>query len=397
MPPLHSLLCTVWIITVVTLLLSVFLLSLGFYALNKIFYLFELLLYFYGCLIDEVSTVPEKLSNFVPIRFINIPWLLIGALLSSCYLSIFITNLNSPLPGERVDSYEKISCQDNPQIIVNSTMIRHRTNERRLLEGEHSKNLTIPPFVKGLGGFCYTVLSEFVPNFWIKYYVANFKFSKFYSDFNYKSDNFPPHLQRLLYFMLNSRIRKYPEKLRFSNNVTTNEVNRLIEEEILQCERSAYIGPSSEVNAYYDYLTRNYPTKSWYRGEKTIFESLVGFTLRVGRESRMVRYFKMFLDAGIYSQVANQVALDATLLRERKAKFGNYEKFRYATSFQAVRLGDSIQTTFILLTTCLAVCFCGVVVEYASYNGTNIIQWDEFTFIWGKFMKSAQQFVCHKK
>lgn len=75
----------------------------------------------YGSLVDEVGTVPAKLSSLLSFKFLSIPWLLVGMLLSNCYLSIFITNLNSPLPGERFDTYQKISCQDKPKIELNKT------------------------------------------------------------------------------------------------------------------------------------------------------------------------------------------------------------------------------------------------------------------------------------
>ncbi|OXA47468.1 hypothetical protein Fcan01_18049 [Folsomia candida] len=66
-------------------------------------------------------------------------------------------------------------------------------------------------------------------------------------------------------------------------------------------------------------------------------------------------YIKLFLEAGIYRHVTHLVNRNATPARERNSKMkGKYEKFWYTTPFKAVQLGDSIQTVFILLLTCLA-------------------------------------------
>lgn len=168
----------------------------------------------------------------------------------------------------------------------------------------------------------------------------------------------------------------------------------MIEEEILQCERSAYGGPSGEVNTYYEHLKRNYPAKKWYRGEKTIFTRQVGFIFRVWRESRMLQYFRLFMSSGIYNHVSNQVSLNDTVLRERELKSGENWKLRYETSsFQVVKLGGSIQTVFILLVTCLAACFSFLVFEYVKYKWANIVK--RGTLIWVRFTKI--QFWCDKK
>lgn len=137
-------------------------------------------------------------------------------------------------------------------------------------------------------------------------------------------------------------------------------------------------------------MKRNYPAKKWYSGKKTIFESPVGFILLVWRESRMLQYLKTFLSSGIYSHMSDQLIINATILREREAKLKKREKLPYAaTSFQVVKLGDSIQTVFILLVTCLAVCLCWFIIEYTEYNRLNIAKgavliWVRFTTIMRK-------------
>lgn len=135
---------TVWIVMLITILLSAFLVSLGFYLHHKKCYPFTIFLYFFGCLVEDVGALPDKLRIFFPFKLISVPWLFISALLSSFYLGIFITNLNSRLPGERVDTYEKISCQGKPQNGVNFSMIIARFASRGNYTGEGTKTFSIP-------------------------------------------------------------------------------------------------------------------------------------------------------------------------------------------------------------------------------------------------------------
>ncbi|OXA44262.1 hypothetical protein Fcan01_20938 [Folsomia candida] len=330
----------VWIGMVIMLILSSSLLSLGFYTLNQKIYPMKLLLHFFGCLIDEVSNLPRKLSTLVSFRLISIPWLFVGVVMSSCYLSSFITNLNSPIPGERFDTYEKISCLSKPQISMDHYLTDiQKLDSKRILEDSKKSNFTNLDYSRHVGGFCYTVLSQFDRILIGKHYLLNFKFSQ---HFNYyiidTASRFPPYLKRLTYSMLNPRIRWYPEKLEVLANVTAKGVNGIIEEELLKCDKSAYMAPSSEVDTYFEYLKRNYPTKS---------------------------------DSGIYNRELNRVRANATLSRKIEVKL---TKFRYATEVKAVQLGDSIQTIFILHGICLAVSLCLAVLEYLAGNGRIIVK-----------------------
>lgn len=148
----------VWIGTVILLVLSSTILSLGFYFFSKKISLVNIILYFIGCLIDEVSNLPQKCMAFLSFKLLSIPWLVIGMLLSSCYISNFITNLNSPLPGERIDSYEKIYCQEETKIRATVDMLRKRYYVRNNLEDENIANFTARR--ERLGGI---LLYGFVP------------------------------------------------------------------------------------------------------------------------------------------------------------------------------------------------------------------------------------------
>lgn len=220
--------------------------------------------------------------------------------------------------------------------------------------------------------------------------MGNYKFTEYFYSIGY---DIPPQSHRLLYDMMNPRIRWYPEKI---DLLGYNGVNGIIEEELLQCERSAYAGLSSEVDPCYDYLRKNYPTKKWYRGEKTIFEVPAGIILLVGRESRVLQYLKLFLSSGIYNQVSDQFTKNETLGRETEAKLEKHEKFRHAaTSFRVVSLGDSIQTIFILLVACLAACFCLAVIEYVKCNRANVEE--TVRLVCPLFIEAVQKYKRHKK
>lgn len=172
---------TVWIVTIIMLLLSSSLVALASYQQDKKFYLIALFLYFFGCLIDEVSQLPKKLNTSLPLRILSVPWLFVGLLISNCYLSIFITNLNSPLPGIRIDTHDKIPCEQKLLAeVVNFGMIRERFDLRWIAQGDGIAN----PL---LGGICYTILSQFTHSFINIYHILSYKFTHFFFTLNRKN------------------------------------------------------------------------------------------------------------------------------------------------------------------------------------------------------------------
>lgn len=157
----------------------------------------------------------------------------------------------------------------------------------------------------------------------------------------------------------------------------------------MQCDRSAYAGESSEVEDYFVYMKGNYPTKKWYRGERIIFIRPARWELEVWRESRMLLYLKLFLSSGIQSFFQRQATQNSTILRQKELKRGKNWKIRYATtSFQVVKLSDSIQTISILLLACLLACSCLALIEYVKHNWRSITRW--VASIWTRYIKSVR-------
>lgn len=171
-----------WMVLIFMLLLSACNVSLGFYLLNKEFHPVKIFVYFCGLLMDEVDQLPNILSNFLPLRCISVPWVLVSTVIINCYLGSVITNLNAPLPGERYDTYEKITCSEKSKISINYDMIENR---KVAMVGNYN-GMGFSTYLRNSVGFCYTFLSEFVRDekdnntFW-KY---NFRFINYFYGIN---------------------------------------------------------------------------------------------------------------------------------------------------------------------------------------------------------------------
>lgn len=77
-----------------------------------------------------------------------------------------------------------------------------------------------------------------------------------------------------------------------------------IEEELLLCQRSAYIGYSDEVRAYRGHLHQSYPRAKEFRVTRNpLYLDFLGWTFGTNNEHKVVRHFVAVIEMGIYDKV----------------------------------------------------------------------------------------------
>jgi hypothetical protein len=59
---------------------------------------------------EETSSVPLKLEQKTFYRLSIGIWCLMVAILTNCYNGLMITDLNSPLPGSKIESFRDLLC-----------------------------------------------------------------------------------------------------------------------------------------------------------------------------------------------------------------------------------------------------------------------------------------------
>lgn len=132
-----------------------------------------------------------------------------------------------------------------------------------------------------------------------------------YSAWGSKSSDLP-----LLKRLLDPRQLPFPKKFipflkkTFNNEVINKvviphkEIWPAIEDELLLCEKSVYVGTKQDTESYKDYFKKKYPTaKRFHISRDSIRVAITGWNFPIDQSHTFVRGFKNFLDFGIYNEL----------------------------------------------------------------------------------------------
>jgi len=67
-------------------------------------------LFVIGALIEEAYIFPSQLRRFLTFKVLFFPWAVCSMLLSACYNSVLVANLNSPLKSQSINSTDQVFC-----------------------------------------------------------------------------------------------------------------------------------------------------------------------------------------------------------------------------------------------------------------------------------------------
>lgn len=82
------------------------------------------------------------------------------------------------------------------------------------------------------------------------------------------------------------------------------EIWPAIEDELLLCEKSVYVGTKQDTESYKDYFKKKYPTaKRFHISRDSIRVAITGWNFPIDQSHTFVRGFKNFLDFGIYNEL----------------------------------------------------------------------------------------------
>jgi len=87
---------------------------------DKIAYSFSPFLIILGSLIDEAYPVPQQIVRLHQYKYIMCVWLFATIILSSCYNSLLVVQLNAPLKGKPLESVDEVFCPIPSHILANN-------------------------------------------------------------------------------------------------------------------------------------------------------------------------------------------------------------------------------------------------------------------------------------
>ncbi|OXA48139.1 hypothetical protein Fcan01_16927 [Folsomia candida] len=91
----------------------------------------------------------------------------------------------------------------------------------------------------------------------------------------------------------------YPRKFNFTKANDIKELQRNIELEVIECGKTVFIANSDDVEAEYNFLSKNYPWRTFYKGKQVLLESFYGVVFHSAGNSRLPFYYKRLVETGI--------------------------------------------------------------------------------------------------
>ncbi|OXA43300.1 hypothetical protein Fcan01_22140, partial [Folsomia candida] len=301
----------------------------------------SILLIFLGFLIDEASFIPRKLWNRYFAKMVIVPWLLFGTILSNLYLGKLIDDVNSPLAGKSLNFLNETRIEGDEELDMDDL---YQRQSRFYSQDAHLQDWEEKSF---------SILSAPYKGFWDKFSKAESYNLQNILMREYKSALFDVGGVRKLYFYLLNPYSRWLPILYDSQSwedVTAEDVQELIEEELIECGKSVYVDYSKEVVANRSYLKRRYPNINFYLGKEKFFEKSYGLIFEINvAKSKVPTYFKMFFESGIYIML-NSLA-DYNLYNQKKIIssriIANRQELGNEETFSPLKIENSIQTLFL--------------------------------------------------
>jgi len=372
-------------------------------------------LFVLGSMIDEAYEVPKKLGRLPAFKVLILGWVLTSMLLSSCYQSILVVELNSPLKGQPLRSAHQLFCLP-PADLLNvkkyssgkqkapfgflreywvefSVILRNHYQEtswrdlilkpqRKFLNRRESENcyaiLLFPLSESDLlwsFGLKWSRRPEFFPKLQFQEYNKEFQplFLKGMLNRKFKlTSGFLSPLSRHFYMLDDFGAEQLVSSRLWAYLIPRREDPHLgftaLEWEIARNTKVAVVGPEPSLINEINYLKKQHK----FIKQCTIFsESLASlaarWTFRRPYEHKLDEYFKSLLEAGIYAVARNNEKYRNTLKRlhgSRLVMKENQTSLLYSR-VQAVKLNGSIQTIFEMWVVLLVFAGFGLALEIA--------------------------------
>jgi len=366
---------------------------------------FSPLLFIIGTMIEEAKPVPIFFKTSAAFKVLIISWVLVAMLLSSCYQSILVVELNSPLKGHTPSSLDETFCpieedlldikgnQANDesvgsllqfwQFTRSSKQSDNELPQRTLrLELQHkytkldqNKNcfaILLYPTEKNYVLWSFGLNWNFLPTFYFNLQFAEYnesrhpKLLKAMIKRNHKlSMGLLSPLSRHFYLlddtdadkMVSNRFWTYLRKTEDNNDVALTA----LEWEITRNEKIFVIGPDCSLANEIVYLKNQYFVKNCKIFPESLAIKTVWWGFWRNFEHKLDRYFRQLVETGIYSIAVKNKNYRMTLTRLNGSRLVMEENNKGFLNMrvQSVKLNGSVQTIFELwgLLLILAVCW----------------------------------------
>lgn len=278
-------------------------------------------------LLDDSAPVPQKLENTQFYRLILSVWGPVAVLLTNCYSSLMISDLNAPLSGATPESFEDLVCEKSSLVGRSEYYVNVTKMELTTMQQNLNKPRVISDSFFDPGCFRLLMVQDYNDE----------RISRFYFALEYIKDDLENlarmgvtqiRREQLIQFLLLSdkhatlprRMISLIQKMGYG---AMPMYQKYVEEEISLCEKSVLAGENYQIDTEFEYYGGKYPWKKFYKGKDSLRPSVRVWSFEGGgRGSKVPRNFEALFESGIYAKLENQLARRIYAKRGRRSLNG---------------------------------------------------------------------------
>ncbi|OXA40840.1 hypothetical protein Fcan01_24174 [Folsomia candida] len=347
-----------WVSLLISLITIIAITTVYLYAFRFTNASLHIWLYVLAKTFEEGGNLPGKLERNNFLRLILGSWCLMSVILTNCYNGIMITELNAPLDSSHPTLFDHLFCEriskndtfkifkraqyyykKKPPLFVQGeklptygyerigwylamlSYLRDSTKKDSSPHNpEHKQIQFANPFAERE---CFHLLS--LPNGYVSGY-ANipefldhlFRYLIFQVQYMEYPDTSASMNDMQLLDFFDPRHTHHPKGFQYLNrNQTFPQVQGSMERELVQCGKSVYISNSDVIEAEFNFITKQYPSKRFYKGKDIFEEVTYRWQILLEGMSNVPKYFKYLIESGIYRRLQMEEIYQKYLRRER--------------------------------------------------------------------------------
>jgi len=311
------------------------------------------------------------------------PWILTTMILSNCYQSLVISEVNAPMRGKEMESVSKYTICENKSSLLLDPPVEYIKATKKIVRKleiytklDETSKISVKNYYKRVHEErvkyqlpnCFSLLSEpfklmqggnhgFISS---PYYYTLLVFAKRESsmiDFSEESHAWDD----LKFHALHLQLRLYPLDPNFGpSDGVVLEREAAIEKELIKCEKSVYLASKETIETEISYLQTNYDRVRFYRiNQDFVDPSLNNWVCSYHKSSKMPTLLRGFFESGIIAKLNYFETYTKTLMRRKGTAILRSRKLRV----EPIKLSDSIHTVFILYGALISVSALGLLLE----------------------------------
>lgn len=139
----------------------------------------------------------------------------------------------------------------------------------------------------------------------------------------------------------------------------------------MQCEKTVFIGKSSDVRLEYEFLSRKYTDIKFFRSSQTLEPYPIGILFQHGWKSKIVERFKRVSEAGILTLILKE---DLSRVNSNRAPAIVFNKTKGFKPINIASLEGKWSTIFILSGSIICLACVVLLIECRFYVGRVIVK-----------------------